>query len=129
MEAADARAANPFESVVRAIALEVPGLDVEPQVWVPGVGRPDLLDERLGIVIECDSFGFHAERSDLRRDCERYNACALRGLVVIRFTWEHAMFHEDYVRQVLVETVARRQAELLALGGRWPAVAQPATHG
>ena len=88
----------------------MPGLEVTPQAWVPGVGHPDLLDERLGIVIECDSFGFHAERADLRRDCERYNACALRGLVVIRFTWEHAMFHEDYVRRVLVEAVARRES-------------------
>src|SRR4029079_3609896 len=86
---------QPVESAIRAVALEVPGLEVTPQLLVPGVGRPALLDQRLGIVIECDSFGFHAERGDLTRDCERYNAFALRGLVVLRFTWEHAMFHPE----------------------------------
>ncbi len=45
--AADARAANPFESVMRAICLTVPGLEVTPQLvlstdhyWA----RPDLTD-------------------------------------------------------------------------------------
>jgi len=117
ISAADGRAANPFESAIRAVALEVPGLEVTPQAPVRGVGRPDLLDRRLGVVIECDSFGFHAERADLRRDCERYNAFGLRGLVVIRFTWEHAMFQPDYVREVLTDMVACRRAELLALAG------------
>ena len=37
--AADVRADNPFESVLRAIALEVPGLCVEPQQWVGRLGR------------------------------------------------------------------------------------------
>jgi hypothetical protein len=117
ISAADARAANPFESAIRAIALEVPGLEVTPQLLVPGIGYPDLIDEELGIVIECDSFGFHAERGDLLRDCERYNAFALRGLVVIRFSWEHAMFHPEYVREVLAGVVARRRAALLAGAG------------
>ena len=127
IEAADGRAANPFESVIRSAARDVPGLQVSPQELVPGVGRPDLVDRRLGIVIECDSFGFHAERADLLRDCVRYNGFALRGLVVIRFSWEHAMFHRDYVRRVLTEVVAVREAELLALGGSWPSL--PAPHG
>ena len=45
VESADARATNPFESVLRAIALDVPGLDLEPQVlanattpWSSGAG-------------------------------------------------------------------------------------------
>lgn len=33
---ADARAANPFESVLRAVAAQVPGLHVEPQVRLGG---------------------------------------------------------------------------------------------
>ena len=32
--------ANPFESVIRAVAREVPGLHVTPQALVPGVGHP-----------------------------------------------------------------------------------------
>src|SRR6476661_4830959 len=46
-EAADGRAANPFESVLRGIACRVRGLNVEPQQWVGDVGRADLMDRRL----------------------------------------------------------------------------------
>ena len=77
--AADERAANAFESVLRAIALDVTGLRVEPQVWVDDVGRPDLLDRSLGA---------RRIRGGLLRvprtapgagpdDCERYNAFVL----------------------------------------------------
>ncbi|HYO38382.1 MAG TPA: DUF559 domain-containing protein [Nocardioidaceae bacterium] len=114
-ELADARAANPFESVLRAIATEVEGLSVEPQVWVDGVGRPDLLDASLGLVVEADSFEFHGRRRALKRDCERYNALVVRGWLVLRFTWEHVMFEPDEVRAVLtafVEGPSRR-----AVGG------------
>ncbi len=49
IEAADPGAANPFESVVRAIALDVPGLTVRTQGEIQGIGFVDLLDERLRI--------------------------------------------------------------------------------
>ena len=56
LAAGDARAANPFESVLRAVALEVPGLRVRPQVRIDDadgwVGRVDLADEELRIVLE-----------------------------------------------------------------------------
>ena len=35
-DAADGRAANPFESLLRAIALQVPGLRVQPQIHIGG---------------------------------------------------------------------------------------------
>lgn len=104
-EAADGRAANPFESVLRAIALDIPGLAVEPQHWI-GERRVDLADPRLGLVIEADSFEFHGERRQLKRDCERYNALTAEGWVVVRFAWEHVMFEPDYVRAVLVRAVS-----------------------
>ena len=52
-ELASPEAANPFESVLRSIAVDVPGLNVRPQVKIrePGiVARPDLVDQRLWIV-------------------------------------------------------------------------------
>ena len=60
---------NPFESVLRAIALDVPGLHVRPQGWIGRVGRVDLVDARLLIAIEADSFEHHAspEALSLRR--------------------------------------------------------------
>lgn len=108
MEAADGRADNPFESVLRAIALDVPGLDVEPQQWVGDVGRVDLLDRRLRIVIEADSFEFHSDRASLRRDVRRYTAFVRLGYRVVRFTWEDVMLAPDYVRAVLVDLVSPR---------------------
>ena len=104
--AASEQAANPFESVLRAIALDVVGLAVEPQVWVDDIGRPDLVDQRLRLVAEADSFEFHGRRRALTKDCERYNAFVIAGWLVIRFAWEHVMFEPDYVRQVLTSMVA-----------------------
>ena len=104
-EAADTRADNPFESVLRAIASDVPGLRVVPQQWVGHVGRVDLLDARLGLVIEAESFEFHADRASLDLDVRRYTAMARLGCSVVRFTWEEVMFDPDYVRAVLVDLV------------------------
>ena len=105
---ASAKAANPFESVLRAIALDVPGLSVEPQVPIEEngwLGRPDLVDEALRVVVEAESFEFHGKRAALKRDCERYTAMVLAGWRVIRFSWEHVMFDPDYVRACLVALV------------------------
>jgi very-short-patch-repair endonuclease len=104
---ARAEAANPFESCLRAIALTVPGLSVQPQVWLPGMNvRPDLVDADLEVVVEAESFGWHGDRVALRRDAKRYNAMVVNGWLVLRFSWEDVMFHPDYVRSVLVRVVA-----------------------
>jgi very-short-patch-repair endonuclease len=103
--AADGRSANPFESVLRKIALEA-GLDVQPQQWVGGshrIGRVDLLDIGRRLVIEAESFEFHSGRRALARDVHRYTAMVHAGFVVVRFTWEDVMFHPDEVRGVLLD--------------------------
>lgn len=119
VDAADVRADNPFESALRAIALGVPGLCVEPQQWVGRLGRVDLLDARLGLVIEAESFGFHADRRSLARDVRRYTGFARLGLTIVRFTWEEVMFDPTYVASVL--------ADLVALGPRARAVGRRST--
>jgi very-short-patch-repair endonuclease len=106
---ASPRAANPFESVLRALALEVAGLAVRPQVTIrePGlVARPDLVDERLRIVLEADSFEWHGGRGALARDARRYNLLAVNGWLVLRFAWEQVMHDPDYVLRTLVAAVA-----------------------
>ena len=108
VRSADGRAANPFESCARAIAYDVPGLDVRPQVVIPGVGRVDLADLALGIVVECESFEFHSDAKSLKKDVRRYTSCARRGLVVVRFTWKEVMFDPDYCRRVLRDVVDLR---------------------
>jgi very-short-patch-repair endonuclease len=112
-------AANPFESVLRAISLDVPGLDLRPQVVIEQdgwVGRPDLVDVERRIVVEADSFEFHGHRKALKRDCERYNALNLRGWVVLRFSWEHAMHEPDYVRHCLFAVASTRTVRQVAPG-------------
>lgn len=102
-------AANPFESVLRAIALDVRGLGVEPQVVIAddeGQGRPDLVDEVRRLVIEAESHSWHSRRGALRRDCRRYTKLVLLGWRVLRFAWEDVMFHQDYVRACLEAAVA-----------------------
>jgi len=111
VKAADGRAANPFESVLRAIALDVPGLYVVPQEWTDDVGHPDLVDKRLRLVIEAESFEFHGKRRALYEDCERYNAFAMKGWWVIRFAWEHVMFEPEYVQEVLTRMVQMLSAQ------------------
>ena len=106
IEAADARAANPFESVLRAIALDVPGLQRLPQVEIRTPGRrlvrPDLVDARLKIAVEADSFEHHGSRKALVLDCVRYDNLVADGWTVLRFAWEHVMHRPAWVRSTLV---------------------------
>ena len=108
---ADGRAANPFESALRAICLAVDGLEVVPQVEIYDphfLGRPDLVDCRLRIVIEADSFEWHGTREALVRDARRYNALVAAGWLVLRFTWDDVMHRPDLVAVTLRGAVKRR---------------------
>jgi len=105
----DAGAANPFESVLRSLAMQVPGLSVRPQVRIrtaQSTVRPDLVDETLQIVLEADSFEWHGKRAALRSDARRYDLLVAAGWRVLRFAWEDVMHDQEFVRQVLVDTVA-----------------------
>lgn len=87
-------AANPFESVLRAILVEA-GIGVVPQ-WATTIGRvtyhPDLAEPFAGLAIEANSWGFHASKAEHDADCRRYNALVVGGWTVLRFTWEQVMF-------------------------------------
>jgi very-short-patch-repair endonuclease len=107
--AATALAANPFESVLRALLMEFEMFQVEPQGEVVTrslVLHPDLVDRRHRIVFEADSFEFHTTKVAHDLDCERFTALAVAGWMVIRFSWEQVMLRPDYVRSVLAELAA-----------------------
>jgi hypothetical protein len=64
VEAADERSFNPFESVLRAYALDA-GLDVVPQQRLRSHGlrcMPDLVDETRRLVVEAESFEYHGRQ-------------------------------------------------------------------
>lgn len=94
VEHATPLAANPFESVLRAILIDA-GICVVPQ-WATSVGgvtyHPDLADPVRGIAIEANSWAHHAGRDAHDADCVRYNALVIGGWLVLRFTWEQVMF-------------------------------------
>jgi very-short-patch-repair endonuclease len=103
---ADARAANPFESVLRAIVLEFPQLEVVPQAPVPTSGltyHPDLVDEGHRLVLEAESWSWHADQQTHSRDCVRFTLLSVAGWTVLRFTWPQVMHSPSYVRAVLAE--------------------------
>jgi very-short-patch-repair endonuclease len=109
-ELADPRADNPFESVARAIAFDVAGLQVEPQVGVGSIGRVDLADVKLKIVVECESWAYHGGVQPFRTDVRRYTRLVCSGWLVVRFVWEDVMFHPAEVRADLEAAVAIRRA-------------------
>lgn len=112
---ASPEAANPFESALRGIAKRVRGLSVRPQVSIrvpEFLGRPDLVDERLGIILEADSFEWHGDRAALRKDTKRYNRFVVHGWLVLRFAWEDVMFDPTWVAVILRAAVAERTQQL-----------------
>lgn len=118
---ASSRTANAYESVLHALASTVPGLRVVPQLSMrlPSgkVVSPDFTDPELGIVIEAESFEWHGERAALTRDCERYNAFAVLGLVLVRFSWSQVMYRPAYVLGVLADAVASARSHANVRGG------------
>ncbi|WP_404392367.1 DUF559 domain-containing protein [Humibacillus xanthopallidus] len=112
LERADRKAANPFESVLRALCLHVEGLRVVTQHVIGDrtfYAKVDLADAALRIVIEAEGFENHGTRAALKRDCRRYTGLGARGWVVIRFTWDEVMFEPDYVVTALRQVVATRR--------------------
>ena len=103
---------NPVEAVLRDIALDVPGLDVRPQGWIGTAGRVDLVDDRLLLAIEADSWEHHAAPDLFRRDVRRYTEFARHGWVVARFVWEDVMRRREQVHQHLRQIAEVRARQL-----------------
>lgn len=100
---ADGRAANPFESVLRALCLDV-GLRLTPQLVVrhPGLfAIVDLGSEELRLAVEAEGHETHGTRAGLRRDCRRHTDLAVWAWASLRFTYEDVMFDQDRTRWAL----------------------------
>ncbi|MBM6404567.1 type IV toxin-antitoxin system AbiEi family antitoxin domain-containing protein [Phycicoccus sp. CSK15P-2] len=100
---ADGRAANPFESVLRALAIEV-GLDLTPQLVVtePGLfAIVDLGSEKLRLALEADGYATHGTRAGLRKDCRRHTELAVYAWASLRYTYWDVMDDQTWVRWTL----------------------------
>jgi very-short-patch-repair endonuclease len=109
---ADGRSANPFESALRAHAIDA-GLRVVPQWEIRAGGAThhvDLADPVLGIALEADSWEFHADRQAFERDCRRYNRLVLADWRVLRYTWAEVVLGGGAVVKELRELAERLKA-------------------
>ncbi|GAA4400138.1 hypothetical protein GCM10023168_08610 [Fodinibacter luteus] len=100
---ADGRAANPFESVLRALCL-AEGLDLTPQLEVCATGLyavVDLGSEELRLAVEADGFEHHGTRRGLRKDCRRHTELAVFDWSSLRFSYEDVMGEPAWVRWAL----------------------------
>ncbi len=108
-------ATNAFESAMRAAVIEAGVTGFVPQLVIalPGYRsvQVDLGDPRRRIVIEADSYAHHAGRAEFRADCRRYNELVRAGWLVLRVTWEDALFAPEAVGRLVVDACALRDRE------------------
>jgi len=100
---ASGRAANPFESVLRALTIEE-GFDLTPQLEVADSGLfaiVDLGSEERRLAVEADGFEHHGTRKGLRKDCRRHTEFAVFGWSSLRFAFEDVMYEQAWVRWAL----------------------------
>lgn len=110
---ADGRAANPFESALRAVHAGVRGLQLTPQVEIGGDGfesRTDLADERLRIVVEADSYAFHGDRELFEKTQRRQVELAGRDWIVLPYGWSAVTGEAAWVRAATQAVVHVRES-------------------
>jgi len=111
---ADWRAESALESMLRARVIEAGYSGFVPQVVIADDGfyaRVDLADPVLRIVLEADSFAHHGTREALRKDCRRHVNLAMRGWMLLRFSWEDVMLDDDWVGEALAGVIAGRSGK------------------
>jgi very-short-patch-repair endonuclease len=89
LDLADGKAGSVIETVAR-IGIRSAGLPVQSQVYIPDVGRVDLVVDGW-LVIEIDGYAHHASRDQFRNDRRRANLLAEKGFVLLRFSYEDVM--------------------------------------
>jgi very-short-patch-repair endonuclease len=91
-----------FLRLVRRARLPMP----ETQASVNGF-RVDFFWREFGLVVETDGLHYHRTPSQQATDRRRDQIHATAGLTALRFTHAQVRFEPGYVRQTLVDVVAR----------------------
>ena len=108
---ADERSESALESMLRARVIEAGFTGFIPQYKISGPGfaaRVDLASPLLRIVLEADSFAHHGTRAALRKDCRRHVNLAMRGWLLLRYSWEDVIIDENWVGESLRAVVPAR---------------------
>lgn len=72
------------------------------------MGRVDLADPALKIVLEADSYEFHGKGELFEKDCVRYEEQVADGWLVLRFPWTRMMTRPVWVAEMIAAAVAIR---------------------
>jgi len=96
MPLVDGRAEAGQETVLRMI-VRAAGLNYELQVWIPGVGRVDMLVEGC-LVVEADSRLAHDGWEKHVEDRHRDLVLASQGYMSLRPAYQHTIYEPDLVR-------------------------------
>lgn len=100
----DGRSDSGLETLAR-LSLRSRGVHVRSQVFVPGVGRVDLLiGDRL--VLELDGESWHR---DFERDRDRDRALAVRGYLSVRVSYSQLMNEWPRIESELLSLIRRRE--------------------
>ena len=97
--------------MVPQLEIELPGLTI----------HPDLVSVELRLIIEAESFEFHAVPEAFRYDVRRYTAMTCQGWLVLRFVWEDVMHRPELVAAALADAVALRVGRTAMQAVRAPA--------
>ena len=89
LDLADGKAGSVIETVAR-LAIRSAGMSVQSQVYIPDVGRVDLVVDGW-LVVEIDGYAHHSDRDQFRNDRRRANLLAEKGFVLLRFSYEDVM--------------------------------------
>lgn len=112
----DGRADSGTETRVRYF-FQRRGVTVEPQVYIPTVGRIDL---RVGrsLLIECDSWAHHTGEANYHKDRSRDLILIPDANRVLRLTFEQVFYQWPSTQQALIRLVRARLHRPLPLSAR-----------
>lgn len=99
------RLCHSFLETIGRIRLSREGIEGKHQVWLPGVGRVDMLIDGW-LVIEWDGLEHHDNGPAHDEDCRRDAVAASMGYTTLRFTYSLVMFHWYLVIGAIRATLA-----------------------
>jgi len=80
--------ANPLESVLRAIVINIPGYSFVPHlcIWDNGLyATVDLGDPKVKVVLKAEGYAFHGGRKEFKRDCPQVQRVGRLGVDRVPF--------------------------------------------
>lgn len=111
------RSESGTETIVR-LRLRRRGIRVTPQVFIPGLGRVDLLVGRR-LILEIDGRQYHSSSAQFESDRERDRRAIHMGYLVVRLSYRQVMYDWESAETTIVDLVRRREHQKV-MPTAWP---------